>query len=151
MGFVHQTARCCSLAAKQVVAKPWPKPLHMMAIPETGHDKAAKTKCGRCHAVDEGGRKNDIGSTPSFFVLKVFDDWEDRFTCLLCPAPAWLVHPDQGRYGTLCPQNMPPPDHSPVEMTLGRVGRRLGLRRNSARLLTLGKNWYISDRAAWLK
>lgn len=44
-----------------------------------GHD-VSRLHCGRCHAVDAAGKKNDIGSTPSFFVLRTFADWEDRFT-----------------------------------------------------------------------
>lgn len=83
-----------------------------------GHDVAAM-KCGRCHAVDDAGRLNDIGSTPSFFVLKVFDDWEDRFL-------AFYVLRPHGSFTQInevtdpFPQNLPPPI-TPVEMTLAEL------------------------------
>ncbi len=37
-------------------------------------------KCGRCHVTSEENRMNGIGSTPSFFVLRTFDDWDLRFS-----------------------------------------------------------------------
>lgn len=42
--------------------------------------RLSREKCARCHAVDDATRKTSIGSTPSFFVLRTFADWEDRFT-----------------------------------------------------------------------
>ncbi|NSX55566.1 hypothetical protein HRQ87_12205 [Sulfitobacter sp. 1151] len=35
--------------------------------------------CGRCHVVNDTNRMNDIGSTPSFAVLRTFSDWDVRF------------------------------------------------------------------------
>ena len=39
----------------------------------------AQSKCGRGHRVVNDGRMTGIGSTPSFFVLRTFEDWEVRF------------------------------------------------------------------------
>ena len=39
----------------------------------------AQSQCGRCHRVVDDGRLTGIGSTPSFFVLRTFEDWESRF------------------------------------------------------------------------
>ena len=79
----------------------------------------SRTNCGRCHAVDEAGRMNDIGSTPSFFVLRAFDDWQDRFGAFyaLRPHPAFTqieeVTPP-------FPQDRPSPI-VPIEMTLDEL------------------------------
>ncbi|WP_425039017.1 hypothetical protein [Primorskyibacter sp. S187A] len=42
-------------------------------------EQVSIVQCGRCHAVNEKGRMSDIGSTPSFFVLRAMGDWEQRF------------------------------------------------------------------------
>jgi len=39
----------------------------------------SREKCARCHAVDEDTRMSAIGSAPSFFLLRGFANWEDRF------------------------------------------------------------------------
>ena len=39
----------------------------------------SKVHCSRCHAVSEATRMTSIGSTPSFFVLRSFSDWDGRF------------------------------------------------------------------------
>ncbi|UWR24339.1 c-type cytochrome [Sulfitobacter sp. S190] len=76
----------------------------------------AQAKCGRCHAVDEAGRKNDIGSTPSFFVLRAFSDWEQRFAgfYFLNPHPAFTQVAD---VTDPFAEDLPPAI-VPVEMTL---------------------------------
>lgn len=62
---------------------------------------------------------NDIGSTPSFFVLKVFDDWEDRFLAFYALRP-------HGSFTQISdvtdpfPKNLPPAI-MPVEMTLAEL------------------------------
>jgi hypothetical protein len=40
----------------------------------------AWAKCGRCHVTERGRDSFGIGSTPSFFVMRGFDDWQARFT-----------------------------------------------------------------------
>ena len=55
----------------------------------------SQQKCARCHVVEKG-RKNSIGSTPSFFALRTFEDWDLRFSgfYLLRPHPAFTIIPD---------------------------------------------------------
>ncbi|GIT91330.1 hypothetical protein JANAI62_17860 [Jannaschia pagri] len=36
-------------------------------------------KCARCHAVEAGKSLGDIGSTPSFALLRALPNWEERF------------------------------------------------------------------------
>ncbi|WP_223274981.1 hypothetical protein [Tateyamaria sp. syn59] len=36
-------------------------------------------KCGRCHVTERGRGGFGIGSTPSFFVMRGFEDWQARF------------------------------------------------------------------------
>jgi len=40
--------------------------------------QVSDAQCGRCHVTQTGGFS--IGSTPSFFVMRGFDDWEARFS-----------------------------------------------------------------------
>lgn len=35
--------------------------------------------CGRCHVVHESNRMKGIGQTPSFALLRTFEDWQSRF------------------------------------------------------------------------
>ena len=43
--------------------------------------------CGRCHVIDARNRMNGLGSTPSFAVLRTFDDWQGRFEQFYVLAP----------------------------------------------------------------
>ena len=51
----------------------------------------SKLHCSRCHAVSEATRMTSIGSTPSFFILRSFSDWDARFVSFyaLNPHPAF--------------------------------------------------------------
>jgi hypothetical protein len=51
----------------------------------------SKQHCSRCHAVSEATRMTTIGSTPSFFILRSFSDWDGRFLSFyaLNPHPAF--------------------------------------------------------------
>jgi len=55
--------------------------------------RVSRAKCIRCHAVDDESRMTDIGSTPSFSVLRSLPDWEARFSAFftLNPHPAFTV------------------------------------------------------------
>lgn len=83
-----------------------------------GH-KVARSKCTRCHVVDEETRGAGIGSTPSFAVLRSLGDWQDRFQIfyVLNPHPAFTIVEDV----------TPPFDESrpspivPIELTLDEV------------------------------
>jgi len=48
-------------------------------------------KCSRCHVTERGRGTMGIGSTPSFFVMRTFEDWEQRFSIFytLKPHPAF--------------------------------------------------------------
>ena len=83
-----------------------------------GHDVSV-SKCGRCHAADENGRLSDIGSTPSFFMLRSLPDWQDRFSAFfaLNPHPSFTQVKD---VTAPFPINRPPPI-VPVELTLHEV------------------------------
>lgn len=86
--------------------------------PVLGHT-VAQAKCGRCHAVDEAGKMNSIGSTPSFFVLRSLENWQDRFMTFYVLNP----HPAFTQIATITQpfaQNLPPPI-VPVEMTLNQL------------------------------
>lgn len=79
----------------------------------------SRTKCARCHAVDADTRKTTIGSTPSFFVLKTFEDWEYRFSAFYALKP-------HAAFTQVADVTEPfPPDRpspiAPVEMTLDEV------------------------------
>lgn len=72
--------------------------------------------CGRCHVVDAAERMNDIGSTPSFFVLRAMRNWDQRFQTFfaLNPHPAFTQIAD---VTPPFPIDRPSPI-IPVEMTL---------------------------------
>ena len=48
-------------------------------------------KCGRCHVTEKGRGGFGLGSTPSFFVMRGFEDWQSRFAAfyVLKPHPAF--------------------------------------------------------------
>ena len=52
---------------------------------------ASRVHCVRCHVISEDTRMTSIDSTPSFFLLRAFDDWEYRFQVfyILNPHPAF--------------------------------------------------------------
>ena len=72
--------------------------------------------CGRCHAITPGGAMNDIGSTPSFAVLRALRDWDARFESFYVRNP----HPAFTQIAEVTlpfPVNRPSPI-IPVEMTI---------------------------------
>lgn len=77
------------------------------------------SKCGRCHAADEAGRMNDIGSTPSFFLLRSLPDWQDRFSAFYALNP----HPAFTQVKDVTPPFAIdlPPAIVPLEMTLDEL------------------------------
>ncbi|MEM8656180.1 MAG: hypothetical protein AAGF36_15690 [Pseudomonadota bacterium] len=60
-------------AQKAVVAA-----VEMTGDATTGKE-ASWAKCGRCHVTERGRGGFGIGSTPSFFVMRGFEDWQSRF------------------------------------------------------------------------
>lgn len=79
----------------------------------------SKATCARCHAVDEAGRKNDIGSTPSFFVLRAFEDWEYRFTAFYVLKPH-AAFTQIAEVTEPFPEDRPSP-MVPIELTLDEL------------------------------
>lgn len=75
--------------------------------------------CGRCHVVNHKNRMNAIGSTPSFGLMRNFDDWEGRFLAFyaLKPHPAFTQVAD---VTDPFPANLPSPI-SPIEVTLEQL------------------------------
>ncbi|MBN9671894.1 hypothetical protein JF539_16205 [Labrenzia aggregata] len=56
-------------------------------------EELAVLHCGRCHMVNEATRMTNIGSTPSFAVMRAFSDWQIRFEAFfaLNPHPSFTV------------------------------------------------------------
>lgn len=81
--------------------------------------QVSRDKCARCHAVDDQTRMSTIGSTPSFFLLRTFEDWEDRFSIfyVLAPHGAFTQIEDVTEP---FPVNRPSPI-VPIELTLDEV------------------------------
>ncbi len=72
--------------------------------------------CGRCHVVMRDNQMNDIGSTPSFHVLRALRDWDRRFESFYALNP----HPAFTQVAEVTPpfhEERPSPI-VPIEMTL---------------------------------
>ncbi len=54
-------------------------------------EKLSLLHCGRCHVVSEKNRMNGMGSSPSFRLMRTFEDWQNRFEAffVLKPHPAF--------------------------------------------------------------
>jgi mono/diheme cytochrome c family protein len=78
-------------------------------------EKLALLHCGRCHVINDSNRMKAIGSTPSFALLKTFDDWDVRFQTFytLNPHPAFTQIAD---ITNPFPANTPSPI-VPLELT----------------------------------
>lgn len=86
---------------------------------EVDGEKLSFLHCGRCHVVNAKNRLNAIGSTPSFALLRSFDDWKARFQTfyILNPHPAFTQVKD---VTDPFDDKLPPPI-SPLEMTLDDI------------------------------
>lgn len=82
-------------------------------------EKTSLTQCGRCHVVNESNRMKTIGSTPSFALMRTFEDWQNRFETffLLKPHPAFTQVADVTEP---FPPNLPSPI-APIEVTLDEI------------------------------
>ncbi|MDF3416057.1 hypothetical protein HKX54_16725 [Sulfitobacter sp. M57] len=76
-------------------------------------------RCGRCHVVNDSNRMKAIGSTPSFALLRSFDDWQERFETFFLrkPHPAFTQVAD---VTSAFAANRPPPI-APIEVTLNDI------------------------------
>lgn len=73
--------------------------------------------CGRCHVIGHKNRMKGLGSTPSFALLRTFDDWQYRFEAFYVLNP----HPSFSQVqGITAPfdARLPPPI-SPLRVTPG--------------------------------
>lgn len=65
------------------------------------------THCGRCHVINESNRMDGMGQTPSFAVMRTFEDWENRFSTFYVLNP----HPSFSQIKDITPPfplNLPP-------------------------------------------
>ena len=76
-------------------------------------------KCSRCHVTERGRGTFGIGSTPSFFVMRSFEDWEQRFSgfYILKPHAAFTQITDVTEP---FPEDRPSPI-APIELTLDEL------------------------------
>lgn len=81
--------------------------------------RLSELHCGRCHVVHPDRRLQSIGSTPSFMLMRTFDDWDSRFAAFfaLKPHPAFTQVED---VTDPFPENRPSPI-VPLEMTLDDI------------------------------
>lgn len=104
-------------------AAPSAAPVKVVALEVSGDVdlglKVSRTKCTRCHAVDETTRFSGIGSTPSFMVLRTFEDWEERFSSFYILKPHGAFTLIEGVSDPF-PDDRPSPI-SPITLTLDEV------------------------------
>jgi len=95
----------------------------VQAIVVTGNvaegEQVSLRQCGRCHVVNETNKMNAIGSTPSFALMRNFDDWLSRFETffLLKPHPAFT---QVAEVTEPFPDYLPSPI-APIEVTLDQI------------------------------
>ncbi len=77
--------------------------------------------CGRCHVVSEKNRMGGIGSTPSFAIIRSWDDWEARMEAFFAEPPHISFTQIEGVTPPF-PINRPSPIH-PIELTLEEIER----------------------------
>jgi mono/diheme cytochrome c family protein len=57
----------------------------------TRGERVSLTQCGRCHVINDSNKMDGMGQTPSFALMRTFDDWESRYTTfyVLNPHPSF--------------------------------------------------------------
>ena len=76
--------------------------------------------CGRCHVVSEKDRMGGIGSTPSFAVMRTWENWEEKMKAFWTYRP----HPAFAQVKGMTepfPLERPSPIH-PISLTLEELG-----------------------------
>lgn len=84
-------------------------------------EKLALFNCGRCHVVNERNARGGIESTPSFAIIRMWEDWEDRMSAFWS-LPPHIAFTQIARVTAPFPPNRPPPVY-PVRLTLDEVER----------------------------
>lgn len=82
-------------------------------------EKISLERCGRCHVVNQKNRMNAIGSSPSFGLLRNFDDWQNRFEAFFVLKPHASFTQVEGVTEPFA-ENLPSPI-APVEVTLEEI------------------------------
>ena len=82
-------------------------------------ERISLQRCGRCHAVNDSNRMNAIGSSPSFGLLRTFDDWQYRFESFFVLKPHGAFTQVAGVTEPF-PEDRPPPI-VPIEVTLEEI------------------------------
>jgi hypothetical protein len=63
--------------------------------------------CGRCHVINDSNRMHGMGQTPSFALMRTFEDWQNRFSTFYALNP----HPSFSQVKDITPPfplNLPP-------------------------------------------
>ena len=81
--------------------------------------RVSRVHCGRCHVTARGDEGLGIGSTPSFFALRTFEDWDVRFS-------SFYVLKPHGAFTQIEDVTMPFPEDrpspiAPMELTLDDI------------------------------
>lgn len=82
-------------------------------------EKLTITNCGRCHVVSEKFPKAGIGSTPSFAVIRTWENWEAKMSAFWTYRPHVAFTQVEGMTEPF-PDNRPSPIH-PIELTRDEV------------------------------
>lgn len=82
-------------------------------------ERLALIHCGRCHVIGEVNKYGGIGSTPSFPVMRAYEDWEGRFDAFYTEPPHIAVTQIEGVTEPF-PEHLPSPIH-PVMLTEAEV------------------------------
>lgn len=72
--------------------------------------------CGRCHVISDKNRMKGMGATPSFALMRTFDDWQTRFATFHMLKPHGSFTQIEGVTEPFDPAS--PPPIVPVRMTL---------------------------------
>ena len=92
--------------------------------------EVSQVQCGRCHVIGTQDRNKGIGSTPSFAVLRSFEDWDDRFMTFYVRKPhaaftqvAGVTEPfDVSRPSPIAPVELEPEDIDAILAFVAAIG-----------------------------
>jgi hypothetical protein len=82
-------------------------------------EKLTLLNCGRCHVVSAKNRMGGIGSTPSFAVMRTWDDWEDKMKAFWTYRPHPAFTQIEGMTDPFPPHR--PPTVHPISLTLDEL------------------------------
>ena len=82
-------------------------------------EKLTMFNCGRCHKVSEKDRMGGIGSTPSFAVIRTWENWEEKMKAFWTYRPHPVFTQIEGITDPF-PPNRPANVH-PISLTLKEI------------------------------